>query len=145
MQSKVLLDGPQRTYALIFDKGDEVVTTVEQFAADHNLTASQLTGIGAFQDVVLGFFDWERKEYKRIPLKEQVEVIALVGDLVLSDGKPSLHAHVVVGREDGTTRGGHLLEGHVRPTLELIANESPAYLARAQDAETGLALIKIRP
>jgi len=143
MRSKVLSGGPQRTYALIFDTGDEVVSTIERFAADHNLTASHLSGLGAFEDVVLGYFDWTRKEYDRIPLTEQVELIALVGDVVLADGKPKLHAHVVVGRADGTTRGGHLLEARVRPTLELIVTASPEYLKREKDPERGLPLVRI--
>lgn len=63
--------------------------------------------------------------------------------MVLADGKPKLHAHAVVGRADGTTRGGHLIEAHVRPTLELIVTESPEYLKRERDPETGLPLIRI--
>lgn len=143
MRSKLLYDGPQRTYALVFDTGDEPVADLERFAAEHNLTATQLTGLGAFQEAVVGYYDWIKKDYRRIPIKEQVEVISLVGDVVLSDGKPKLHAHVVLGREDGSTRGGHLLEARVRPTLEVILTESPAHLKREKDAETGLPLIRI--
>ena len=143
MRSKVIYDGPQRTYALVMDTGDEAVATLERFAAEHRLTATQLTGLGAFQEAVVGYYDWIKKDYRRIPVKEQVEVISLVGDIVLADGKPKLHAHVVLGREDGSTRGGHLLEARVRPTLEVILTESPAHLKRETDAETGLPLIRI--
>lgn len=143
MRSKLLYDGPQRTYALVFDTGDEPVADLERFAAEQNLTATQLTGLGAFQEAVVGYYDWIKKDYRRIPIKEQVEVISLVGDIVLADGKPKLHAHVVLGREDGSTRGGHLLEARVRPTLEVILTESPAHLKREKDAETGLPLIRI--
>ena len=143
MRSKLIHDGPQKTYALVLETGDEVISTVERFAAERELSASQITGLGAFQDVVLGYFDWTRKDYKRIPLDEQLELISLVGNLALANGKPKLHAHVVVGRADATTRGGHLLEAHVRPTLELIVTESPAHLKRECDSESGLALIRI--
>lgn len=143
MRSKVINDGSQRTYAMIFDKDDEVVSTIEHFAEQNNLVASQVTGLGAFKDVVLGYFDWERKDYRRIPLSEQVELVSLIGIVVLTDGRPKLHAHVVVGRADGTTRGGHLLAAHVRPTLEVIVTESPEFLRREIDAETGLPLIRI--
>lgn len=144
MRSKLIHDGPQKTYALVLETGDEVISTVERFAAERELSASQITGLGAFQDVVLGYFDWTRKDYKRIPLDEQLELISLVGNLALANGKPKLHAHVVVGRADATTRGGHLLEAHVRPTLELIVTESPAHLKRECDSESGLALIRIQ-
>jgi predicted DNA-binding protein with PD1-like motif len=37
--------------------------------------------------------------------------------------------------------GGHLLEAHVRPTLEVVLTESPRHLHKRKDPESGLALI----
>jgi len=71
-------------------------------------------------------------------------VLSLLGDIALADGKPKLHAHVVLGKRDGSAHGGHLLEAHVRPTLEVILTESPSHLERVHDPETGLPLIRIR-
>ena len=42
---------------------------------------------------------------------------------------------------DASTRGGHFVGGTVRPTLELVIQESPAHLRKAHDPESGLALI----
>jgi uncharacterized protein len=56
---------------------------------------------------------------------EQVELLSLAGDVALSDGEPVIHAHVVVGCRDTTTRGGHLIDATVRPTLELIIEDPP--------------------
>jgi predicted DNA-binding protein with PD1-like motif len=97
--------------------------------------------VGAFSDVKLGYFDWEAKDYLEIPLDEQVEVLVLAGDIATKDGEPTVHAHVVVGKRDGSAHGGHLLEAHVRPTLELVLTESAAHLRKQHDPETGLALI----
>jgi predicted DNA-binding protein with PD1-like motif len=135
----------QKTFALVFDTGDEVMAGLTDFAKDNDLTAASLTAIGAFSEATLGYFDMERKEYKKIPVDEQVEVLSLVGDVApkYDDGEPQVHAHVVVGKPDGTTRGGHLLEAHVRPTLEVVLTESPEHLRRKTDEETGLALISI--
>lgn len=143
MRAKLIHDGPQRTFAVVLDKGDEAVETLTTFAKEQNLGASQITGLGAFSDVVLGFFDWEKKDYERIPIEEQVEVVALIGDVALGKQGPKLHVHVVVAKADGTAHGGHLLEAHVRPTLEVVMTESPAHLHREPDAETGLALIRL--
>ena len=79
----------------------------------------------------------------KIPVQEQVELLSLIGDIALDGGQPKLHAHVVVGKRDGTTRGGHLLEAHVWPTLEVIVTESPSQLTRTMDRESGLALIRL--
>lgn len=131
----------KKTFALVFDTGEEVMAGLTGFAKDKDLTAASLTAIGAFSDATLGYFDMERKDYKKIPVDEQVEVLSLAGDVALHEGEPTLHAHVVVGKSDGTTRGGHLLEAHVRPTLEVIVIESPEHLRRETDRETGLPLI----
>jgi uncharacterized protein len=143
MVSKLLVDRPERTWVLVFSTGDEVVAELTRFARQHGLAGTRFAGIGAFRDVVLGYFGWERKRYERIPVKEQVEVLSLAGDVALADGGPQVHAHVVVGRSDGTAMGGHLLEAHVRPTLELTLTESPRHLVRRHDPASGLALIDL--
>jgi hypothetical protein len=142
MQFKLINEAPERTFALVFEHGDEVVSLLERFAAEQGLEASRISAIGAFEDATLGYFDWERKDYERIPVQEQVEVLSLVGDVALDKGKPKLHAHVVLGRRGGATLGGHLLQAHVRPTLEVLLIDSPSHLRRVHDPESGLALIR---
>ena len=143
MKSKILTEKGERTYAVVFDTGDEPVSMLTRFAEQERLHAARFTAIGAFRELVVGYFDWEKKDYVRIPIREQVEVLALVGDIAVSEGKPKLHAHVVVGKRDGSAHGGHLLEARVRPTLEVLLTESPRHLVRKHDAESGLALIDL--
>lgn len=133
----------ERTWALVFDQGDEAMEGLRRFAEEEGVTAAQFTAIGAFSKVTLAYFAWERKEYVEHPLEEQVEVLTLAGDVALEDGKPQVHAHVVVGRSDTTARGGHLISGRVRPTLEVILVESPAHLRKRHDPESGLTLIDL--
>ena len=143
MQSKLLHehDG-QRTFAVIMDKGDEVLSSIKEFAARERISAAQITAIGAFSDVVLRYFDWDKKDYSNIAVREQVEVASLNGDVARApDGKPAVHIHLVVGKKDGSAMAGHLGEAHVRPTLEVIVAEQPSYLQKVHDPETGLALI----
>ena len=145
MDSKLIHEeGGEKTFALVFDTGDEVVSEITNFARENALDAATLTAIGAFSSATLGYFDLVRKEYEKIPVEEQVEVLSLIGDIALNEGEPELHAHVVLGRRDGTTRGGHLLEAHVLPTLEVVLVESPDHLKKRTDEETGLALIDLR-
>ena len=143
MKSKLIDDASQRTFAVVLDLGDEVLACLLAFAKEHRLSAADLTGLGALSDCVLGYFEWQKKDYERIAIDEQVEVLNLTGNVALSEGEPKLHAHIVVGKADGSAHGGHLLEGHVRPTLEVIVTESPAHLRRRSDPETGLALIQL--
>jgi uncharacterized protein len=111
MRSSLVLDRGERTFVVVFDKGDEVIEGLTAFAGRQHLRASHLTAIGALREVTLGFFDPAAREYRRIPLAEQVEVLSLLGVITLDGEKPKVHAHIVVGRADGSARGGHLLEG----------------------------------
>jgi uncharacterized protein len=133
----------QRTFAVILETGDEVMQRLQDFVKAERVTAAQLTAIGAFSDAVLAYFDWEQKKYRKIPVREQVEVASLIGDVAVSpSGEPALHLHLVLGKRDGTALAGHLAEAHVRPTLEVIVTEQPAHLQKVHDPESGLALIR---
>jgi predicted DNA-binding protein with PD1-like motif len=145
MKSKRINELGERTYAVVFYKRDEVVDGLLSFARQEKVQASHFTAIGALSDVTLGYFNWTKKTYDKISITEQVEVLSLVGNIVFDNGDPKLHAHIVIGKSDGTAHGGHLLEAHVRPILEVILVESPAHLHRKIDKETGLALITFEP
>lgn len=145
MQSKLLAQiNRQRTYGIILETGDEALACLAGFAARENLSAAQFSAIGAFSDAVMTYFDWETKTYLRNPVTEQVEVASLNGDVALDpDGKPVIHIHAVLGRRSGEAIAGHLAEGHVRPTLEVVLSETPAHLHKRIDPQSGLALIRM--
>jgi predicted DNA-binding protein with PD1-like motif len=132
------------TRVAILKSGEEAFATLTKFATDAGITAASLTAIGAFEKATVGWFDFEKKTYKKIEIAEQCEVLSAIGDIAVGDdGRASLHVHVVLGLSDGTTRGGHLLEGRVRPTLEVILIDSPAHLRRRKKADLGIALIDL--
>jgi hypothetical protein len=141
MKTQVIHEGAQRTWAIVLDKGEEAIATLTRFVRERRIGAAHFTAIGAFSRVTLGYFDRVRKDYRKISVPEQVEVLSLLGDVALDRGEPKLHAHVVVGKADGTAHGGHLMDGDVWPTLEVVLTESPAHLRRRTDRETGLALL----
>jgi len=133
----------RRTFVLVCDRGDDPTEALGAAAKRFDLSAASLSGIGAFSAVTLGFFDRGRRDYARRVIREQVEVVSLVGNVALDRGEPRVHAHVVVARSDGSALGGHLLAGSVDPTLEVMIVEVPATLRRKIDPATGLALLDI--
>jgi predicted DNA-binding protein with PD1-like motif len=143
MQAKLLGAEGEKAHVLVFETGDEVMAGLLAFARERRIRAARFTAIGAFSSLTLGYFEWERKDYRRIRVDEQVEVLALTGDVAVKAGEPTVHAHVVVGKADGTAHGGHLLDARVRPTLEVMLVESPAHLERVHDERSGLALIRL--
>jgi predicted DNA-binding protein with PD1-like motif len=137
-------DAGAETRVVILESGEEAFAALTKFANDAGVTAASLTAIGAFEKATVGWFDFERKTYKKIEVAEQCEVLSTIGDVAVGDdGKASLHVHVVLGLSDGTTRGGHLLEGKVRPTLEVVLTDTPAKLRRKKQADLGIALIDV--
>jgi len=143
MQWKQIADEP-KTFAPIFETGDEIASLLNQFAQKHDLSGSSFKAIGALSHVKLGWFNWETKNYDiAVVLDEQVELLSLIGDIAMQKDKPAVHAHLVVGRSDGSAHGGHLLEARVRPTCELILTECPVHLHKKLDPKAGIPLIQI--
>ena len=142
MKATTLTDGPPGQHVLVFDTGDEVISVLTAWARDNHLPASSFTAIGAFSEVTLGYYDLDQQEYLEIAIDDQVEVLVLAGDITLDgEGGWQVHGHVVCGRRDGSTVGGHLLRAVTRPTLELVVTTSPTHLQRRHDPASGLALI----
>jgi predicted DNA-binding protein with PD1-like motif len=138
------IENQPKVFALIFETGDEIASVLQQFSKEQGLGGSSFKAIGALSYAKLGWFNWETKKYEPASvLDEQVELLSLIGDIALKEGEPQVHAHVVVGRSDGTAHGGHLLEARVRPTCELILSESPIHLQKKLDPESGIPLIQI--
>ena len=151
MRSKLLNHDGARTYVVALETGDSLIASLTRFAREERLAASQFTAIGALAWARLAYFNWETKAYDEIPVDEQVEVLSLNGRITLPEGAdvegpafdhdPHFHVHCVLGRADGTTIGGHLMEAEVRPTCEVFVTESPTHLGRRTDPESGLPVI----
>ena len=135
MKSKQIDQFP-KTFILVFKTGDELAKGLLEFAEQEMLSAASFKAVGALSSVRLGWYSWESKQYEpSVTLDEQVELLSLIGDVALKDGKPSVDAH-------GTAHGGHLLEAHIRPTCEVVLIESPTQLQKQIDPQSGLALIR---
>jgi predicted DNA-binding protein with PD1-like motif len=145
MKSKrIAADDKAQVHVVILDTGEEAFAALTRFVREAGISAASLTAIGAFERATVGWFDIASKSYRKIEVGEQCEVLSALGDVADGDdGQPSLHVHVVLGLADGSTRGGHLLAGMVRPTLEVVLTEVPATLRRRKRADLGIALIDL--
>ena len=142
MQVQLLNPGePTKQYAVILYQGDEAFSGLLEFAQKYQVTSAHFTAIGALNGATLGWFDPQRKMYKKIPIVGQHEVGGMSGDIALYQGKPVVHMHVVVGNPDGTTSAGHVLAAYVSPTLEVMVTVDPVTMQKRFDPETDLTLI----
>jgi uncharacterized protein len=142
MQARLLNPGePTKQYTVIFYQGDEAFSGLHEFAEKYHVTSAHFTAIGALNGATVGWFDPQRKMYKKIPINGQHEVIGMSGDIALYQGRPVVHTHMLVGGPDGTTQGGHVLEAYVSPTLEVMVTVDPVAMQKRLDLATDLTLI----
>jgi len=142
MTVKLVKNTPEeKVYAIVFVKGDEVLSGLTDFAAKYNVGDAHFTGIGAVSSATTAWIDLEKKMYHPTVTNEQVEVLSLVGDIASFNGKPVVHMHAVLGRHDGTTVGGHVWELNVNPTIEVFLTANTTPLAKRADPASGLKLI----
>ena len=133
MNERLLSADPRRVYALHFEEGEDAIEGLDAFASRENLEDASFTGIGALKAATLARYNNETEDLEPIPFAdEQVEVLSMIGEITEKDGAPHVHVHVVLGREDGTTRGGHLVRAIVRPMLIVSLSESAVPLIRHQ-------------
>jgi len=145
LETRLVSEHPngEKTYAVIFAKGDEIMSGLAEFAVREKLVAGHFSAIGALEHARFGWFDHARKAFRDIPVNEQVEMISLIGDVGLVNGSPAIHAHGAVAFPDGHVRGGHILEAVAWPTMELFFTAYPAPLVKEHDAETNLFLFNL--
>jgi hypothetical protein len=91
-----LVSGPgAATYVVVLDEGEEALAELSPFLVRHGISAGQVTAVGAFEHATVGWFDRGAKDYRRIEIDEQCEVLSLLGDVALTAGAPQLHLHAV--------------------------------------------------
>jgi predicted DNA-binding protein with PD1-like motif len=144
MKSKQLSGAPHNSkWIFVFEPGEEPIAVLTAFCNEHHIFGGHLSGIGGFSEVTLAYFNLQTRQYEPIPIREQVEVMSLAGNIAQFENKAKLHVHAVIGKRDGRAHGGHLLDARVQPTLEVFVVESPTELRREKDSATGLPLLKI--
>lgn len=144
LQSKLLSDqGGVKTYVLVFAKGDEVLSGLTDFAAAQGIQSAHFSAIGAFSHLTTAWFDPQKKQYRLNPIQGPVELVSLLGDVALQDGKPAIHSHLAIGHPDGRVEGGHLIEAYVFPTVELYLTVYPTPVYKKADPETDLHLMDL--
>jgi uncharacterized protein len=120
----------------------DLYNEITRIAQENNITVGRVTGMGAVQRAKLAYYDQKTMKYYDIVIEEAMEIVSLYGNISVKDGRPFVHAHVVLSDERGNGKGGHLLAGGTpvfacEVTIEEL--EGPE-LIRGFDEKTGLAL-----
>lgn len=125
---------------LVLEKGEKLVESLTHFAKLTNLNAGSIQGLGALEEVELGFYHLHQKSYQRTTLKGDWELVALNGNITLKEGLPFVHVHAALGGEDFSLKGGHLFEAVVAVTCEITIVPHTGLIERHAHSGIGLAL-----
>ena len=125
------------------ETGEDLHTSVVELAEREGITGGAVTALGAVRDVVLGYYNLERRDYDRTSVPGEVELASAVGTLSRLDGKPHLHLHAVVSDRGCRTYGGHLFSATTAATVELFVRVADAPIERTPDEATGLSLWRV--
>jgi predicted DNA-binding protein with PD1-like motif len=121
-----------------FRQDADLIRSITELATSKGIEAGSFTAIGALKRAKLGYYDQRNRKYREIVFAAPYELVSCVGNVSLSEGKPFVHAHVVLADEKGNTKAGHLLEGIVfAAEVHLHQLEGPK-LERRLDEIAGL-------
>jgi uncharacterized protein len=131
-----------RVHIVRLDRGEPVIASLLDYLGRRRILGGSIVGLGAVEAAELGVFDPRRREYDRTVLAEPRELLSLLGTISRLDGRPFVHAHVVLGNPDLSVVGGHLFEARVAVTGEFVIDAAPIASRRALDEATGLKLLR---
>jgi len=120
MRGRELPAAASRTFEVTFGQGDEVMSGLTEFAEKNHIASGDINGIGGLATATLGWGDPEKGGVKPIPVDRKCELASFLGSISTQNGKIYVHAHAVVSFSDGSTQGGHLIDAHANPFVEIF-------------------------
>ena len=143
MQSVQIHNG----FFLVFSRGEDFLETLGRFCEENEVHWAQFEAIGAIEDVEIGYYDLETRQYVFREEEGPFEVASMSGNVAEIDERPLVHVHAVLSRCDETlgTVGGHIRSARVAVTLELCLWHVSQPLLRSYDDGIGLNLISLNP
>ena len=124
-------------------KGEEILSALKQITQDHRLKGAFFSGLGVGQDLILGYYDSHRKTYVKKLFEGEYEFTNISGNIALFEKEIVVHCHVTISNDQFHAFGGHLFQGTVPATCEIMVLPFKKPLKRKKDSRTGLALLAL--
>jgi predicted DNA-binding protein with PD1-like motif len=119
--------------------GADLYESLVEIVQRENIRLGRIHGLGGTTHAVVAYYDQQEKEYKSMEFPGGMEILNLHGNVSLRDGKPFVHAHIVLGDRHGHAVGGHLMPGTKLWLGEIFIDELEGEdLIREKDERTGL-------
>lgn len=92
------------------ERGEDLLDGLNRAVGELGVEAGTIQVIGGLEEAVIGYFDPATGEYRKIPTGH-VEISSGLGNVSIRDGKPFIHLHMVLSGPDGSSVGGHAMDG----------------------------------
>ncbi|MFH1394231.1 MAG: PPC domain-containing DNA-binding protein [Candidatus Micrarchaeota archaeon] len=122
------------------DEGDEILQSLAQICEKNGIESASVVGIGALEAAELAHFDTLKMKYKSKMFEGMFEIVSLLGNICMLDEKPTAHLHMIIADTQCNCFGGHLVQGIVNPTCEIVIRELGTKVRRENESKTGLNL-----
>lgn len=137
---------PGRLFLGRLPHGQDLIAAIEDFCQKVSLKMATFSLIGAVTSFTIGAYDQKQQVYITATEKGPFEIVTCTGNISLLEGKPFVHAHIVLGGPEGELVGGHLFSETIVYAGEIHLQELTGKpLERAYDQTTGLSLWKFSP
>jgi len=133
----------ENTYFIKLERGEKIIESIKDFCSENNIKCGYFSGIGALDEVELAHYIVENKKYTSKVFKQVLEVTNLTGNIATMDNEVYLHCHITLGDEEMKAISGHLKEGKISATCEIILVRLDAEINRKHDELIGLNLLDI--
>jgi len=131
------------TYIGQLPYGADLYDGLTRIVRKENIRLGRIQGIGATTHAKVAYYDQNTKVYNPLEFPGGMEILSLSGNVSIRDGKPFVHAHLVLGDPQGKVFGGHLLPGTTLFGCEVFIDVLEGdELVREFDQRTGLHLWK---
>ncbi len=131
----------KRTIVGQLPKGADLLEGMTAFVQKEHITVGRIYGLGATTHAVVAYYNQQQRQYNPIQFPGGMEILSLHGNVSTREGKPFVHAHILLGDPQGNVFGGHLLPGTILFACELFVDELEGEeLIRQHDEKTGLFL-----
>ena len=128
---------------LRFESGERVAPTLVAWLTAEGIGYAAMTGLGAVKSATVSYWNAESQQYETHELREQMEVVSLVGNVTLKEEQPFTHIHVTLGRRDLSIVGGHFNDAIVHPNLEIWLSPEAEPVHRVLDEACGLYVMQL--
>lgn len=130
-------------YVVKLEIGDEIVESLTELCKKENITAGTIQGLGAVDEIDIGYYSMQDKVYHTATYNKQLEMITLNGNISVKESLPYLHLHGAFSDEKYTMVAGHLNKVRISITAEIFVTVLNGIVTRTVSKETGLNVFDI--